>query len=131
MARELVIARYEREIVQGIVRMPSTIARHGQRGSTRTRRASGDRQRRRRTKRSFGRSLSELADGQVVYRIRGQDHFAEIRAGRLVLPDGTEHASPSSAAGAVNGGISVNGWKVWTRNGQSIGDIVDRGRLGT
>ncbi len=80
------------------------------------------------TRRSFGRSLSELADGEVVYRIRGREHVAEIRDGRLVLADGEAFTSPSAAARALNGDVSVNGWKVWTRNGRSIGEIVDRGR---
>lgn len=80
------------------------------------------------TRRSFGRSLTELPDGKVTYRVRGQEHVAEVREGQLILADGQAFTSPSAAARAVNGDVSVNGWKVWTRDGRSIGEIVDRGR---
>lgn len=81
-----------------------------------------------RGRRTFGRSLSELPDGEVVYRHYGRNHVAEVSNGVMRLPDGRTFASPSAAARSVNGGTSVNGWKVWTRAGRSIGEIVDRSR---
>lgn len=78
-------------------------------------------------RRSFGRSLEELADGPIVYRHRGVDHVAEVDRGRIVLTNGQTFDSPTAAARAVNGDVSVNGWRVWSRDGRSIGDTVDRG----
>lgn len=78
-------------------------------------------------RRSFDRSLEELADGPIVYRHRGVDHVAEVEEGRIVLADGQTFDSPTGAARALNGDVSVNGWRVWSRDGRSIGDIVDRG----
>lgn len=78
-------------------------------------------------RRSFGRSLDELADGAIVYRHRGVDHVADVEEGRIVLADGQTFDSPTAAARSVNGDVSVNGWRVWSRDGRSIGDIVDRG----
>ena len=80
------------------------------------------------TRRSFGRSLSELPDGEVVSRHHGRDHIAEVTNGVMRLADGQTFTSPSTAARALNGDTSVNGWKVWTRAGRSIGEIVDKRR---
>jgi hypothetical protein len=80
------------------------------------------------TRQSFGRSLTELPDGEVEYRHQGRTHIAEVSDGKIHTADGRSFTSPSAAASAVNGRTSVNGWKVWTRAGRSIGEIVDRSR---
>jgi hypothetical protein len=80
------------------------------------------------TRQSFGRSLTELPDGEVEYRHHGRTHIAEVSNGKIHIADGRSFTSPSAAASAVNGRTSVNGWKVWTRAGRSIGEIVDRSR---
>lgn len=33
--------------------------------------------------------------------------------GKIETPDGAVHNSPSSAAKHLNGGIAINGWRVW------------------
>jgi Protein of unknown function DUF262/Protein of unknown function (DUF1524) len=76
-------------------------------------------------RRKFDRSLSDVPDGPVVYRVRGVEHAAEVRDGVMVLADGRTFESPSAAAGAVNRGVSVNGWRVWSRDGRSLADLVD------
>lgn len=78
-------------------------------------------------RRSFGRSLDELADGPVSYRHKDVEHSATVESGRIILSDGQAFSSPTAAARALNGNVSVNGWRVWKRNGRTIGDVVDRG----
>lgn len=79
-------------------------------------------------RRRFARSLEEVPDGPVIYRHHGTEHRADVRGGALLLDDGREFSSPTAAAMAVNGGVSVNGWRVWSRNGTSLADLVDHQR---
>lgn len=51
-----------------------------------------------------------------------------VEDGTIRLSNGDVFTSPSSAALAVNGGISVNGWRVWKMDGEMIADIIDRRR---
>lgn len=62
----------------------------------------------------------------MTYRHYGTEHRATVRGDHLVLDDGREFVSPTAAAKAVNGGVSVNGWRVWSRDGISHADLVDR-----
>ncbi len=80
------------------------------------------------SRQSFARSLAELPDGEVEYRHHGRTHVAVVTNGKIQIADERTFSSPSAAAGAVNGGTSVNGWKAWTRAGRPIGEIVDRSR---
>lgn len=44
----------------------------------------------------------------------GQTHRAQlITNGKIQTEDGQVHNSPSSAAKHCNGGVAVNGWRVW------------------
>ena len=74
------------------------------------------------TRRQFDRSLDDVSDGPIVYRHRGTEHRAEVRGHKIILADGREFDSPSSAASAVNGGGAVNGWRAWTRDGRPLAD---------
>lgn len=74
------------------------------------------------------RRLSDVPDGEVAYRHRGIEYRAEIRGDRIVLSDGRTFDSPSAAGSAVNGGISVNGWRVWQRDGRPLADHVESDR---
>ncbi len=79
-------------------------------------------------RRRFDRRLEDLPEGAVQYRHHGVNHVANIAGGRIVLEDGRSFDSPSPAARAVNGDVSVNGWKAWTRDGRPIAELVDRSR---
>lgn len=82
-----------------------------------------------RRKQRFARTLDEVPDGPVIYRWHfGTEHRATVRGGQIVLNDGREFPSPTAAARAVNGDVSVSGWRVWTREGTSLADLVDRRR---
>lgn len=44
----------------------------------------------------------------------GQTHRAQLMSnGKIQTEDGQVHNSPSSAAKHCNGGVAVNGWRVW------------------
>lgn len=76
-------------------------------------------------KRRFDRKLTDVPDGPVVLRHRGVEHRAMLTGGRITLEDGRSFDSPTGAARALNGGVSVNGWKAWTRDGKPLADLVD------
>jgi hypothetical protein len=68
-----------------------------------------------------------VADERLVWdrRNQGKQHEARLTSdGRLRLPDGSLHDTPSSAARHV-AGYEVNGWKAWQRqrDGKSLSDI--------
>lgn len=79
-----------------------------------------------RRRRRFDRKLHQVPDGDVTMRHRGVDHHAEIRGGEIVFRDGRAFDNPTGAAQALNGNVPVNGWRVWTRDGRPIADIVDK-----
>lgn len=81
-----------------------------------------------RGRRNFGRRLSELPDGPVVYRYFGVEHTARVVNGTIVFEDGQVFDNPTAAATAITKGVAVNGWRAWTRHGEPIADIVDRQR---
>lgn len=66
-----------------------------------------------------------MPDGPVSYTVKGEVHHAAIEGDELVLETGERFASASGAGRAVNGGVSVNGWRAWQRDGRSIADIHD------
>jgi uncharacterized protein DUF262 len=75
-----------------------------------------------RSRQVFNRSLKNIPNGPITFKIRGIVYNARVDDGRVVLEDGRRFDSPSGAADAAHGG-SNNGWKVWTRNGQSLAEI--------
>lgn len=81
-------------------------------------RPSGGRQRQ-----HFGRDLGSVPNGPIEYRVRGIVHTARVENGQIILPSGERFNSPSTAALAVNGNTSVNGWRAWSRNGQTLADL--------
>ena len=61
-----------------------------------------------------------LKPGDVLVWDRGRSHpkgQAVVKQnGMLETPDGKLHSSPTSAAKHFNGGMSINGWRVWKIN---------------
>ena len=58
----------------------------------------------------------------LVARYKKEDYRCDVVAGedgKVVyrLPDGREFKSPSSAGGAVMGGVACNGWRFWSLEG--------------
>lgn len=60
--------------------------------------------------------------GDILTSIPGENHvIAEVGLrGDLILEDGSEYSSPSSAAKEVRGGTTVNGWTFWGLDGRSL-----------
>ncbi|WP_081988057.1 DUF4357 domain-containing protein [Sphingomonas sp. 37zxx] len=64
-------------------------------------------------KKPFVTRYGDLPHGTCLRAIyQGQRYTASIDDGRWVAEDGTEHASPSGAAGAITG-TNVNGLRFW------------------
>jgi hypothetical protein len=77
------------------------------------------------TRTTYERRLADVGDGPITYRHHGNLHRAEVRGDTIALEDGRTFTSPTGAARAVNGDVSVNGWRVWTRNGRTLAELAD------
>lgn len=74
-------------------------------------------------KRRFDRQLSEVPAGLTVSFLGAS---ATVRGGRLVLADGAAFDTPTPAARAINGDVSINGWEAWkVSDGRSLAECYD------
>ena len=74
------------------------------------------------SRRVFNRSLRNVPNGPIVFRVKDVEYRAIVEDGTIVLSDGRRFDSPSAAADAAHGG-SQNGWKVWTRDGRTLAEL--------
>ncbi len=74
-------------------------------------------------RRTFNRSLANVPDGPIEYRVHGITYVGRVDGAGIILEDGHRFSSPSAAGRAVNGGTSVNGWQAWSRDGVELRDL--------
>ena len=56
------------------------------------------------------------AGDKIVWKrpkVQAQFEAIVLSNGKIETSDGTSHNSPSSAAKHLNGGVAINGWRVW------------------
>jgi transcriptional regulator with XRE-family HTH domain len=67
----------------------------------------------------------KLKAGDILESVPGDwNAVAEVGLrGELIIEDGTEFTSPSTAAKEIRGGTTTNGWTFWALNGKSLDEM--------